>query len=162
MNSPIIEMAAATEPMTAMLGFESGGDYWLVAANEAGEVLPVPALTPVPLTRPWFRGVANVRGTLYGVSDLAAFAGKAATTLTPAARLLLIGNAARRTPHDNIALLMSATLGFKRLSTLEPLPDAPPRPVWHGTRYRDESGRSWTTLRLARLIETAAFLDIAA
>lgn len=162
MNSPFIEMATAVEPVSAMLGFEAGGDYWLVAASEAGEVLPVPALTRVPMTKPWFRGVANIRGTLYGVSDLAAFSGRTATPVNSAARLLLIGNAARRNVHDNIALLMSATLGFRRLSTLEALSDATPRQPWHGARYRDESGRSWTTLRLARLIEMSAFLDIAA
>lgn len=145
-----------------MLGFEAGGEHWLVAASEAGEVLPVSRFARVPMTKPWFRGVVNIRGTLYGISDLASFEGKAATPITSAARLLLFGNAARRNAGDNIALLMAATLGFKRLTSLEALPDAAERKPWHGARYRDESGRSWTTLRLARLVETPAFLDVAA
>ena len=162
MNSPVIEMATAAEPAAALLGFEAGGEHWLVAAGEAGEVLPVPVLARVPLTKPWFCGVANIRGTLYGVSDLAAFEGKPAMPLASSARLLLFGAAARRNANDNVALLMAATLGFKRLSALEVLPDASPRPAWHGTRYRDETGRNWTTLRLARLLDSPLFLDIVA
>lgn len=158
----MIDMATAADPTVAMLGFEAGGEHWLVAAGEAGEVLPVPKIAHVPMTTAWFRGVVNIRGTLYSVSDLAAFEGKAVTPVTSAARLLLIGNGARRNAGDNIALLMAATLGFKRLSALETLPDAAVRQPWHGARYRDESGRSWTTLRLARLIEMSAFLDVAA
>ena len=56
-----------------LLGFQCGGDNWVIELAEAGEILPPPPLSTVPLTRPWFRGLANVRGTLYGVVDFAAF-----------------------------------------------------------------------------------------
>ena len=57
------------------LGVQVGNDYWLVEMEDISEVLPVPPLTPVPLTRPWYRGVSNIRGNLYSISDLAAFLG---------------------------------------------------------------------------------------
>src|SRR6185295_14620547 len=57
------------------LGVQVGAQSWLVDLVEAGEVLPVPPITAVPLTRAWFRGVANVRGNLYSVVDFAAFLG---------------------------------------------------------------------------------------
>ena len=60
------------------LGVQVGSETWLIDLVEAGEVIPVPPITPVPLTRPWFRGVANVRGNLYSVVDFAAFLGAGA------------------------------------------------------------------------------------
>ena len=33
----------------------------------------MPEPVPVPLTKPWFLGVANVRGGLYGMIDFGAF-----------------------------------------------------------------------------------------
>ena len=64
--------------MASKLGMQLGTETWLVDLGDAGEVIPVPAVTPVPLTRPWFKGVANVRGNLYCVIDFPAFLGSAA------------------------------------------------------------------------------------
>ena len=64
------------------LGLEAGGAAWLVDLTEAGEMLPVPPISAVPLARPWFRGVANIRGNLYSVVDFAAFLGGEATAIT--------------------------------------------------------------------------------
>lgn len=57
----------------ALLGLQAGSENWLIDLTDSGEILPVPPLSPVPLTRPWFSGVANVRGTLFGVVDFSAF-----------------------------------------------------------------------------------------
>ena len=73
------------------LAFRAGSASWLVALPDAGEVLPVPALTAVPLTQGWLRGMANVRGNLYAVVDLAAFLGERQTPSGPRNRLLLVG-----------------------------------------------------------------------
>ena len=54
-----------------------GTERWMVELPDAGEVVSVPELTPVPRTRPWFRGIANVRGALFSVVDLAGFLGQA-------------------------------------------------------------------------------------
>ena len=54
---------------------------WLVRLGDAGEVVAVPPVTPVPLTRsPGIMGVANIRGNLYSVDRLRArFLGARAT-----------------------------------------------------------------------------------
>ncbi len=67
---------AAGAERRGLLGFQCGGHNWLIELAEAGEILPPPPLSAVPLTRPWFRGLANVRGSLYGVVDFAAFNGQ--------------------------------------------------------------------------------------
>jgi twitching motility protein PilI len=60
---------------THQLGVEIGGERYLLDLLEAGEIVPVPALTSVPLTQPWYLGLANIRGSLVGVIDLARFFG---------------------------------------------------------------------------------------
>ena len=152
-----VQRAGEDAPVQSLLGFASGNEYWLVDLGDAGEVLPVPAISPVPLTKPWFLGIANIRGTLYSVTDLAAFHGSEPTPVRTQCRLLLAGTRF----GSNVALLMSSTLGLKSLAALESLPgtDALHQP-WRGECFRDGEGRSWTRLHLPALLHAAQFLDI--
>src|SRR2546423_5418702 len=72
---------------SSVLAVESGGETWLVALGDAGEVLAVPKLTTAPLSKPWYAGLANVRGSLYSVIDFGAFRGAAPMRIGPASRL---------------------------------------------------------------------------
>ena len=56
-----------SEERVSTLGVQIAGRNWLVDLADIGEVLPLPKLISVPFTKPWFRGVANVRGNLYAV-----------------------------------------------------------------------------------------------
>ncbi|MDP2793632.1 MAG: chemotaxis protein CheW [Sulfurisoma sp.] len=141
----------------ALLGIVSGRDHCLLELSDSGEVLPLPSLTSVPLTKPWFAGVASVRGALYSVVDFSAFRGGEATPRNSDARLLLIG--ARH--GINSALLVNRTLGLKSLGQLRedsvPQNGAP----WNGTRYTDAAGQLWIRLRIKPLLEDPEFLNIA-
>ncbi|MDD4880715.1 MAG: chemotaxis protein CheW, partial [Gallionellaceae bacterium] len=64
--------AASQDGATAKLGFVAGGRHWLTALDQVGEVVTVTRLARAPWTRPWFIGVASVRGAIYGCTDLAA------------------------------------------------------------------------------------------
>jgi twitching motility protein PilI len=46
----------------------------------------------VPLTRPWFAGIANIRGNLHAVGDFSVFCGGPPIVQNANARLLLIGS----------------------------------------------------------------------
>src|ERR1700752_4871114 len=68
--------AARTEARTAhWLAVESAGHGFLLPLHEAGEIFPHTACVSVPHVAHWFLGVANLRGSLHGVVDLAAFLG---------------------------------------------------------------------------------------
>ena len=137
-----------------LLGFQCGGDNWVIELAEAGEILPPPPLSTVPLTRPWFRGLANVRGSLYGVVDFAAFNGQPPISAAGRASLLLIG--ARHGIHS--ALLVSSSSGLRSHEDFEPAP-ADGAPPWVARRLRDMQGREWLQLDPARLLAQPVFLD---
>ncbi|HAF55204.1 MAG TPA: twitching motility protein PilI, partial [Thauera sp.] len=126
---------ARTAEHRGLLGFQCGSEHWLIPLPEAGEILPPPPLSAVPLTRPWYRGLANVRGTLYGVIDFAQFNGQQPTAAAGRARLLLVG--ARHGIHS--ALLVSASTGLRSQDDFERGPEADERP-WVASRMRDLQG----------------------
>jgi twitching motility protein PilI len=155
-----LQAARSVDRPTGWLAVEAGGHGFLLPLAEAGEIFPSKALVPVPHTLPWFIGVANLRGTLAGVADLAAFLGLAAQ---PAA-----GEQARVVAF-NPALDINAALRVERLAglrnpeqlTVEPAAEtAAPPPPFVGRKLRDDSGRLWQELRLAELARDERFLHI--
>ncbi len=158
------KLGRAGEMGPALLGVEAGGERWLVDLKEAGEVLPLPPLIRVPLTRSWFAGLANIRGTLYGVTDLGAFHGADPTPQKQQSRLLLAGGRGVGSPGGNSALLVAKTYGLVSMETLKAVPDeaaAGPVQAWRGERYRAGDGQAWTQLLLSVLLSAPEFLDVA-
>lgn len=146
---------ASTSDRRTLLGVEAGEENWLVDLTDTGEILPVPTLAPVPLTRQWFRGIANVRGSLYGVIDFSSFHNGAPIAPVGSARLLLIGSR-----HGvNGALLFSRATGLRSLDEFEP--DAGPtdeRP-WVAATLRDMWDRRWRRLDARALLTHPVFLE---
>src|SRR5689334_20476264 len=87
-----LRTAASRAALASKLGFQVGSDNWFVALHQVSEVIPLPAMVPVPLTQPWFRGVANVRGNLYSMVDLAAFQGGEAVGAGMERRVILVSD----------------------------------------------------------------------
>lgn len=159
--------AARTETRAvSWLAVECAGAGLLVPLATAGEIFPAGALLPVPHTRPWFLGVANLRGGLHGVVDLAAFLGLrpplARDVLREQARLLAFNP--RLGSH--CAVLVDRLAGLRSRQQLEPdtdAVDAAPRPAFAaGGRWRDADGRVWQEIDLAALARHEQFLAIAA
>jgi len=152
----------------ALLGIESGSDElpggsrWLIDLADSGEVTPLPPLTPAPLTRSWFAGIANIRGVLYGVVDFSAWRGGAPTPINAQARLLLVG--ARH--GVNSALLIRRALGLRPQRDLHATGETraydmdDPAP-WLGGRFKDPQDQTWTQLRITALLSDPSYLDIA-
>jgi twitching motility protein PilI len=150
--------AEAGTRAASKLGLRVGETPWLVDLTEAGELIPVPPITAVPLTRPWFKGVVNVRGNLYNVVDLPAFLGGAPVTAGGEARLLLL---AERFLMRS-ALLVDGSLGLQDAGALTLEADAPSASPWIRGVYADRSGRRWRELDVHQLVQHAAFLGVAA
>jgi twitching motility protein PilI len=146
------------------LAVECGGQGLLFPLAGAGEIFTVGALLPVPHTRPWFAGVANLRGGLHGVVDLAAFLGLKPTALAAegqreGARLLAL-NASL---GSQCALLVERLAGLRGADAMTREPDEPgERPPFALARWRDADGRIWQEIDLAALAAHEQFLAIAA
>jgi twitching motility protein PilI len=148
--------SAAAGRAASKLGVQVGADAWLVDLGDAGEVIPVPALTPVPLTRPWFRGVANIRGRLCSVVDFPAFLGGASTAPSEQARLLLLGDKFRMSS----GLLVDRSLGLRAADQLR-ADSVPANAPWQKAQFKDADGKAWKELDVARLVQSPAFLEVA-
>jgi twitching motility protein PilI len=140
------------------LGLQVGDARWLVDLRDAGEVIPVPPITPVPLTQPWFRGVANIRGNLCSVVDFAAFLGASPAPLGEQARLLLFGARFR----TGGALLVDRSLGLRNADELQPQAASGRQAAWLKGEYSDAQGERWKELDVAQLVADAGFLAVGA
>ncbi|MDH4095741.1 MAG: chemotaxis protein CheW [Betaproteobacteria bacterium] len=149
---------AGSARVASKLGVQAGGQRWLVDLRDAGEVLPVPAVTPVPLTRPWFRGVASIRGNLVSVIDFGAFLGLGATAPGEQARLLLLNERFRM----GCALLVERSLGLRGEEQLSARARAEVHAPWLRAEYDDAQGEHWRELDLALLVQDLEFLSVAA
>jgi twitching motility protein PilI len=146
-----------THAVTTKLGIQVGDNAWLVDLTDVSEVLPVPSsMVDVPLTRRWFKGVANIRGNLFSVVDLPGFLGDEPVQLTVSSRLLLIH--ARHIV--NSALLVNRMLGLRNIENMTEVAPADPAIPWCGPTRRDPDGREWRELRLVELVQQTPFLQV--
>ncbi len=112
----------------------------------------------MPLTHPWFAGIANIRGNLYSVADFSAFRGGEATPLNAASRLLLVG-----TRHgSNAALLVTRMLGLKSPDAFKAEPAEESASPWETERFSDNDGRIWKKLNIRALLAEPRFMEIGA
>ncbi len=151
-----LRTAATRAALSSRLGFQVGGTNWFVALHQVSEVIPTPAYVPVPLTQPWFRGVANVRGNLYSIVDFSAFQGGEPTAPGTERRVILVSDKL----VAGAGLRVSRMLGLRNpehFTAAERPADAPP---WVGAVFRDASGASWQELDLSRLAKERRFLEV--
>lgn len=160
--------AARTQPRgQSWLAVECRGHGLLLPLEQAGEIFaPVPLL-PVPHTQAWFVGVANLRGGLHGVVDLARFLGLPEAAMTEAgrehSRLVALGAALGL----NVALMVDRLAGLRAIDQMQADTDisdrpAAARPAFAPTRWRDHDGRSWQALDLDALAHDVRFVSIVA
>jgi twitching motility protein PilI len=155
--------AARTEGTQASwLAVESAKAKYLFPLAQSGEIFPFANPLPVPYTREWFLGVANLRGGLYGVVDLASFvAGRAPVMRSDAIRAesrLVALNAALEV---NCALLIDRLAGLRNLDSFSTSSEPPEgSPEYFGSGYTDASGAYWQEVNLQALSQQSHFLSI--
>lgn len=148
--------AATTNPIATVLGVLVGEDRWLVHMNDVSEVLQMPEITPVPLTHSWFLGVANVQGSLYGITDLASYFGGIDTLIEQKTRILLASSRF----EVNSGLLVRRTLGIRHITDFERINDGAHSGM--AGIYKDRQGQRWHELNIQDLVRDEDFLQIAA
>ena len=149
--------ASAHDTLRSRLVVEAGDFYWLMRLPDAGEVMPVPWLCRVPLTQRWYNGLVNVRGSLFGVVDLADFCGYGATPRTAESAFIACG------PRYglNVGLLVHKVVGLRNAEEFKPVPQTSPDKFWISGLVRDHEGREFREINMATLIRDPEFLSIA-
>ena len=128
------------------LGVQMGPERFLLDLTQVGEIVPVPSITIVPLTQPWYLGLANVRGNLVSVIDLARYQLNADTVIGSDSRIITFANGL----GFNCALLVSRVYGLRHAAGMESA----------GERLRDADAIEWTPLDLAALVSDTRFLHV--
>jgi len=156
---------ARNEPAAhAWLAVECASQGLLLSLEQAGEIFNAGRVMPVPHTQPWFAGVANLRGGLHGVVDLAVFLGLRARSAqdhgAEGARLVALNPSL----GVNCALLVDRLAGLRHENELSGQADEAQsqRPAFAGARWHDKGGRNWQEIKLAALAADMQFLAIAA
>lgn len=88
------------------VGFRLGKRRLVSSFEEIVEILPLPAVTPVPGAQPWMLGVANVRGNLLPVVDLKQFLEGERTVVHEGQRVLVV-----RQAGGNVAVIIDELYG---------------------------------------------------
>jgi twitching motility protein PilI len=156
--------AAKSEGLSiSWLAVQAGGQSYLLPLSQSGEIFPLPAVQAVPYAQNWFLGVANLRGGLYGVVDLAAFVQGQVPARTEQywseASVVTLNTAL----DINCGLLIDTLAGLRHVGAFSgsepPEEDAPP---YFGNRYIDADGSRWQEINLQQLSQIAEFLSISA
>lgn len=147
----------AAQVESSRLGLACGGEQWLIRLSDAGEVIAMPAIATVPMTKPWFLGVANIRGNLYTVIDFAGFLNRGATPGGGSARLVLFGP---RTGELRAGIVVARVLGLRNLAELAPASSPQDAPAWYAQRWMDAEGGAWQEIDLAKLAQDGGFLQV--
>lgn len=143
-----------TRKQTSLLGVQIGSELCLISLREAGEIVAVGTIAEVPLTHPWFLGLANVRGNLLSVVDLAQLRGQAATVIDKQARIIVFGPSLA----FNGAVLVSRVMGLRDVTAMTLQPDEADSAT--ARRYRDADGVLWRQLDVSALIADPQFLQV--
>jgi twitching motility protein PilI len=160
-----LQAARTSDVSASWLAVEAGDANYLFPLGHAGEIFPWTSPEPVPYTEPWFLGVANLRGGLFGVVQLSTFmsGATAAPVNNEGARAQARLVALNELLEVNCALLIDRLVGLRGVDAFVasqvPKTDAP---AWLGHSYTDAAGARWQEINLQALSQQPQFLSIGA
>lgn len=159
-----LQLARTQGVAPSWLAVEASGHKYLFPMTQAGEIFSWDFIQQVPYTQSWFLGVANLRGGLYGVVDLASY-----VTGVHSVPKTEFGRKSSRLIALNAGLDINCALLIDRLSGMknqEAFGDfsakADSAPVFFGNQYIDFSGQTWQEINLQVLAQQVHFLTIGA
>lgn len=142
------------------VAFRLGRYYMICSRTEIKEVITWPGVSRIPRAKPWLMGLANVRGQLLPVTNMARWAGLGESTVSRASRIIVVNH-----PEIPAGLLVDQVVGFRRFTSEDAagsqsttMPDTL-APFLLGAYERDNE--TWAVLSLRDLVESEAFLQAA-
>ncbi len=138
------------------LGVMVGGKRILISLEDVSEVIPLPEIFPAPNTQSWFLGMANIRGNLYAISDLAELMGLGAASKSQGARVLLLS--------DDLlmqsGILVESLVGLRNIDQFkEEKLSIADNYCFKPYEYRDEDNNVWLELDCQMLVSSKDFMQ---
>lgn len=157
-NAPRLPEESQGPVFWSGIGFRVGDLQLVTPLGHVSEVLHCPAITPVPGTKPWVKGVGNVRGTLLTIIDLPEYFDKEPVFVDDDARLLVVN-----IEGLNAALLVNEVMGLRHFDeTLEQQNtsslDDPVIPYLQGALLRDDV--LWGIFDMHSLANSETFMHV--
>jgi twitching motility protein PilI len=146
----------------AWLAVEADGKKYLFPLSQSGAIFPYSLIQKVAHTQDWYLGVANMRGSLFGVVDFSGFV----VGERRAARYELARSEARFVTLNsaldvNCALFVDRLDGLRSTASFSGSHDpAPGSPEFYGHVYADANGMLWQEINLQVLAQQHSFLNI--
>lgn len=163
---------AQSEGMSvSWLAVRAGGANYLLPLGQAGEIVALSHPQTVPYSKDWFKGVLNIRGSLFGVVDLARFVAASGSapvrTTSPADGAPGGGEASVVTLNAqlevNCALQVDSLAGLRGSDAFaQSSAAAPGAPEFYGHCFVDAQGQHWQEINLRALAQSPTFLSIGA
>ena len=145
---------AGAEAPAGYLGVVIGGKNVLINLQEISETLPMMNIQRVPLVKPWFLGVANLRGVLYAINDLGQMLENTLTTISSNTRLVMVSE----TVKSNVAFVVDKMIGLRKLDEMQVRKEVVDESVCLKTQsYQDEENQIWHMLDCDKLIRSKEF-----
>lgn len=141
------------------IGFEVAGQQLVAPMGEVSEILAMPDFAMVPLSKPWLLGVANVRGRLLPLVDLARFLGLQSQSRLKNAKVMVIDQ------HGIFSgIVIDQVLGMMQFSQADYqarsiAQNSPFAPYNHGVFVKDT--KDWFVMLLSLLFTNPDYLDAA-
>lgn len=140
---------------SSRLGVTVGAKRLLINLNDVREVIPVPPVQSVPLTQPWFLGVANIRGNLYNITDLAQFLGMPPTSKSTNTRILLLNSEIT----TQAALVIGSLVGLRSIESMKPKQSSTDEVFFNKQTYEDAEGNEWLEVDVEMLVRDKDFIQ---
>ena len=140
------------------LGVLIGTRRWLLNLQEAGEIISVGTISPVPLTQDWFLGLSNMRGNLVGIIDFARYQGFPLSSINEESRIVAFAP----TLSFNCGLLVSKVMGLRNTSDMELRAEQEEGNslAYSHRRFVDRDAQVWHELDLSMVVCDPKFLHV--
>jgi twitching motility protein PilI len=160
-----LQAAKSEGTSVAWLAVRAGGKDFLLPLAQAGEIFPLSGLQPVPYSQPWFLGVLNIRGGLFGVVSLSDFIARESSAAGIDALAATEASVVTFNPllDINCALKVDSLSGLRGADAFASSSAAPEgSPAYFGNSFVDTEGGLWQEINLRMLSQSPQFLSISA
>jgi twitching motility protein PilI len=149
------------------LAVRAGGSNYLLPLGQSGEIVALSSPLAVPYAKEWFKGVLNIRGSLFGVVDLARFVQGSGGPVAVAATAPAGNEASVVTLNAllevNCGLLVDSLAGLRGSDAFaSSAAAADGSPDYFGPCFVDAQGLRWQEIDLRALAQSPLFLSIGA